>query len=274
MRTAPIYLQIPIFLALLLAWACPAVGAPERFEKGDNLDALPEDLFRGTLICADSVEADCDFLYYGTTINGINSAQLYSCNPFLWETGPELVFELVLTQQREVIINLAPDDCDLDIFLLGECDEDSCIASSISSGDEHIIECIEAGTYYIAVDGYNSAACSLAISVFCHGCASDVDPIDIAAEETVLHPCRPNPFGLATMIRFDLPSAGSVDLSVSDISGRRVRSLIDDHYEAGAHRAIWDGLDDSGREAATGIYFYRLRVNGEMIATQKAIVLR
>ncbi len=73
----------------------------------------------------------------------------------------------------------------------------------------------------------------------------------------------PNPFSSSTTIRYSLPSAVSgrltaVDLSVYDLAGRLVRTLVDGPQETGFYSVVWDGRDSSGRSVASGVYFYRL----------------
>ncbi|MFH1701113.1 MAG: T9SS type A sorting domain-containing protein [Candidatus Zixiibacteriota bacterium] len=71
----------------------------------------------------------------------------------------------------------------------------------------------------------------------------------------------PNPFNASTIIEFTLPRAGHVELSIYDILGRRIASLIDKHLPAGSHQAHWNGQDDSGKDCPSGIYFYGLKLN-------------
>jgi hypothetical protein len=79
-----------------------------------------------------------------------------------------------------------------------------------------------------------------------------------------LAPNHPNPFNPSTTIRFDIPATGagngeiSVRLSIYDIRGRRVRTLLEADRPPGRHRAHWDGRDDAGAPAASGVYIYRL----------------
>ena len=79
----------------------------------------------------------------------------------------------------------------------------------------------------------------------------------------------PNPFQSRTTITFDLARRAPVSLAVYDVAGRRVRSLIDGgtELEAGAHTAEWNGLDESGRRVAAGLYFGRLTAPGGDAAT-------
>ncbi len=76
----------------------------------------------------------------------------------------------------------------------------------------------------------------------------------------------PNPFNPSTTIRFTLAAAGDVELSVFDVSGRLVRTLVQDELGPGAHAAVWNGQAQDGRPAASGTYLYRLRTGGEVMA--------
>jgi len=84
----------------------------------------------------------------------------------------------------------------------------------------------------------------------------------------------PNPFNPSTAIQYRVPSPGSrVRLSVYDLSGRTVRMLVDAYRSGGEHLAIWRGLDDHGREVGSGVYFYRLEVDGTSIE-RKMVMLK
>jgi len=68
----------------------------------------------------------------------------------------------------------------------------------------------------------------------------------------------PNPFNPMTQIEFALPRAGAVRLEVINTLGQTVATLLDADRPAGTHIVQWYGVDDSGNEVASGIYFYRL----------------
>jgi predicted GH43/DUF377 family glycosyl hydrolase len=89
-----------------------------------------------------------------------------------------------------------------------------------------------------------------------------------------LLPNSPNPFNPATTIGFEIPFAARTSLSVYDAAGARVRTLVSDTRAAGAHRVAWDGRDDAGRPAASGLYFARLSVNGAVVDTIKLTLLK
>ena len=76
----------------------------------------------------------------------------------------------------------------------------------------------------------------------------------------------PNPFNPSTTVIFALPAAGEVNLDVVDVRGHIVRTLQHGTLPAGDHRVVWDGVDDRGQVAASGVYFVRLRHQGGEIS--------
>jgi len=97
---------------------------------------------------------------------------------------------------------------------------------------------------------------------------------DAAASAVSLRPNAPNPFGRSTVIRYELPTAAPVHLTVHNASGRTVRTLVHgEHRGRGPHAVRWDGRNDGGRDVAAGVYFYRLVAGGETL-TAKMIFLK
>ncbi|MGD9141577.1 MAG: FlgD immunoglobulin-like domain containing protein [bacterium] len=86
-------------------------------------------------------------------------------------------------------------------------------------------------------------------------------------------PIRPNPFSATTTISYALPAASHVSLSVYDVNGRLVKTLVDEDAEAGTHLAVWDGTDSTGHRVARGIYFCRMAAD-EFSATAKVVLLK
>jgi hypothetical protein len=98
-------------------------------------------------------------------------------------------------------------------------------------------------------------------------------PATTAPRVFALHQSSPNPFSRSTEIRFDLPARERVTLTVFSVDGRRVAVLVDRPLDEGRHRVVWNGIDQAGRPAADGIYYYRLRA-GDFGQTRKMILLR
>ena len=76
------------------------------------------------------------------------------------------------------------------------------------------------------------------------------------------HYVYPNPFGLGTEIHFVLEAPAQVRLTVYDPSGRQVRVVEDGSFSAGEHSVRWDSRDNGARPVRSGLYFYRLDVDG------------
>jgi hypothetical protein len=76
----------------------------------------------------------------------------------------------------------------------------------------------------------------------------------------------PNPFNPSTEIRFTAPRAGQGSLRIYNVRGELVRSLLAGAIAAGEGRAVWDGQTDAGKRAGSGVYFYRLEVDGQAVS--------
>jgi hypothetical protein len=84
---------------------------------------------------------------------------------------------------------------------------------------------------------------------------------------------EPNPFNPSTRIGFTLERDEHVTLTVYDVRGARVATLLDGHKPQGAHSLEWNGRDNSGRELPSGVYFYQLHAGGRSLE-RKAVLLK
>ncbi len=84
----------------------------------------------------------------------------------------------------------------------------------------------------------------------------------------------PNPFNPSVSVRLYADGAREVKLAVHDVRGRRVRSLYEGRLAEGWRTVVWDGLDDGGRAAASGVYFLRAEGAGAGTATRKLVLVR
>jgi hypothetical protein len=86
----------------------------------------------------------------------------------------------------------------------------------------------------------------------------------------------PNPFNPSTTISYSIPETSNqvgVKLSVFNIRGQLVRTLVDQTQGAGTYNVNWDGTDDRGRQIGSGVYFYRIQA-GDFVSTRKMVVLK
>ena len=80
----------------------------------------------------------------------------------------------------------------------------------------------------------------------------------------------PNPFTEKTTISYRLPVESSVQLKVYDLSGRLMSLLVDEVIPEGTHQVMWNGVDESGEEVATGDYIYSL--HGEALERERTSI--
>ena len=83
----------------------------------------------------------------------------------------------------------------------------------------------------------------------------------------------PNPFNPSTTIMIEIPSTELLHLTVYNVLGQKVKTLLNKRYSPGIHRIEWDGKDERGIPAASGVYFYQLRA-GNYHQTKKMILVR
>jgi hypothetical protein len=84
---------------------------------------------------------------------------------------------------------------------------------------------------------------------------------------------HPNPFNPETAIEFALPEAGEVTLTVYNLTGQEVVTLVHERLDAGRHTALWDGRDRSGVELASGVYIYRIKA-GTFAKARKMVLVK
>lgn len=105
------------------------------------------------------------------------------------------------------------------------------------------------------------------------GNATSVGSAVPTAVRARLMPNRPNPFNPTTEIRFSVARRGEADLSVFDVAGRLVATLVEERLDAGEHAVSWDGRMATGNAAVSGTYFVRLSSAGE-VTTRKILLVR
>jgi len=122
---------------------------------------------------------------------------------------------------------------------------------------------------------------SLSLAITVHKAAATSEVLGKSGAVVVTAPrfstelvgARPNPFNPRTQIGFTLAAAGRVDLSIYDVRGRLVRTLLDTTRPMGEHWVVWDGADHDGAPVASGTYHAVLRV-GALRQQQKLLLVR
>ena len=106
------------------------------------------------------------------------------------------------------------------------------------------------------------------------------DSVQVSSNQTLEYPfifklnnCYPNPFNPLTTLRYDLPENCLVSITIYDMLGRQVKTLVNQTQDAGYKSVIWDATNDYGKPVSAGIYLYQIQA-GEYISTKKMVLLK
>lgn len=124
----------------------------------------------------------------------------------------------------------------------------------------------------LAVGNYNSDSVSILINRTANH-ADVVDNDNPLPGQFLLSQNYPNPFNPSTKIVYSIAKRDHVTISIYNLLGQQIRTIVDEEKSVGQYSAIWDGRDRQGRLVATGLYFYRLRV-GDVAETKKMLLLK
>ena len=97
--------------------------------------------------------------------------------------------------------------------------------------------------------------------------------VRIIPDMYVLHANYPNPFNPSTTVSYDLALDGEVSLTVYNMRGEIMSTLVSGHQHAGSHEVTWNGMTDAGNEAASGVYFFKLEAN-DFVQINKAVLIK
>ena len=106
------------------------------------------------------------------------------------------------------------------------------------------------------------------------GVLAAAEAVPVPPRRTALRQNVPNPFNPSTRIPFAISQAGRVTLTVYDVRGRRVATLVDRDLPAGEHHVDWQGKDGAGHDIASGVYFCRLDAPGARHAARKMVLMK
>ncbi|MBN2093428.1 T9SS type A sorting domain-containing protein, partial [candidate division KSB1 bacterium] len=96
---------------------------------------------------------------------------------------------------------------------------------------------------------------------------------ELLPEENQLSFNYPNPFNPVTTIKFSLAQAGMTELTIYNVMGQPVRTLLNREMQAGLHEMNWDGRDEQGEMLSGGVYFYQIKTRGYS-ETRKMVLLK
>ncbi|HPG41079.1 MAG TPA: two-component regulator propeller domain-containing protein [bacterium] len=91
---------------------------------------------------------------------------------------------------------------------------------------------------------------------------------------TVLSQNYPNPFNSDTEIKYTLQQKANVKVQIFNLQGQLVRTLASGYHQSGEYSARWNGCDDACAPLSSGIYFYRLTIDGQAAATKRLVMVK
>ncbi len=126
--------------------------------------------------------------------------------------------------------------------------------------------CIDAGTIYyewngeVILDLDTGAYNSISIDQGCYESEwfTSIDSSELISEATKLLGNYPNPFNPSTTIKFNIRKQSDVKLTIYNVKGQRVQTLVDGQIDAGSHIVTWNGTDQNNNAVSSGVYFYKL----------------
>jgi hypothetical protein len=83
----------------------------------------------------------------------------------------------------------------------------------------------------------------------------------------------PNPFNASTTIKYSVSENSFVELTIYNILGEKVKTIVRDSKPAGSYTIVWDGTDHDNNTLPSGIYFYRLQA-GDFTSTNRMILMK
>ena len=84
----------------------------------------------------------------------------------------------------------------------------------------------------------------------------------------------PNPFNPSTTIEFSIQNDTKINLSIFNIKGQKIKTLVQNEFAKGNHSIIWNGEDEFGKSVSSGIYYYKLIENDKIKAMKKCLLLK
>jgi flagellar hook assembly protein FlgD len=127
------------------------------------------------------------------------------------------------------------------------------------------------GIYHVVVD-FNDGAGACGGDVIISADPNVASLPAGAVNARLLFSARPNPFNPRTTLHFELPAAGFARITLYDLAGRLIATVVEAELDAGSHDIVWDGRDTAGRTVSSGGYLARLEFGGEIQTVRLGLV--
>ena len=237
-----------------------------------------------------------DSIFYWSVITNDSSgqtAQSVTASFLLDRWESPIQFSLINPENGSPVDSLRPvftwfssedpdprDSVRYSLVIISAVDTDSVVylATGLEDTTHQVTEDILSGSYrwfVIAEDADEDSLDTPSVEVFTLGDIVGVDDEEYAGvpNEYSLFQNYPNPFNPTTTIMYALPQRSDVTLEIYNITGQLVARVYRENQYAGYHEIRWNGVNQSGRPVASGLYVYRLSA-GDFVQTKKMLLLK
>lgn len=112
----------------------------------------------------------------------------------------------------------------------------------------------------------------IAFGLYYEGQQLNNDIKELIPDRLSLHSNFPNPFNPITTLRYDLPQSGMVNITIHNVKGELVKTLVNSYQNAGFKSILWNATNDRNKPVSAGIYLYTIQTQ-EAMQTKKMILL-
>ena len=113
----------------------------------------------------------------------------------------------------------------------------------------------------------------IAFGLYYEGQQLNNDIKELIPDRLSLHSNFPNPFNPITTLRYDLPQSGMVNITIHNVKGELVKTLVNSYQNAGFKSILWNATNDRNKPVSAGIYLYTIQTQ-EAMQTKKMILLK
>jgi len=96
---------------------------------------------------------------------------------------------------------------------------------------------------------------------------------ELIPAQYALHQNYPNPFNPVTTVRYDLPENSLVTITIYDMLGKEISTIVNEYQDAGYKSIVWNATNDYGQSISAGIYIYQIKTK-DFVQTKKMILLK